>query len=134
MNTVSAAEMKIKEFMFTLSELAFNACDDETTSLEQKNWLYFSTQSLVPQLSQILGKSYVLEGKITVYGDRNMIKIGDFPILKKTVFEVQNDDGTWAKGFLDKGAYGMYLAGAGGNIILTKDMTARLSFPITTTT
>ncbi len=131
MNTVSAAEMKIKEFMFTLSDLAFNACDDETASLDQKNWLYFSTQSLVPQLSKILGKSYVIEGKVSVYNDRNMIKIGDFPILKKTVFEVQNYDGTWVKGFLDKGAYGMYLGGAGENIILTAGMSARLPFPIT---
>lgn len=134
MNTVSAAEMQIKEFLFALSDLAFNACDDETASLDQKNWLYAAAQSLVPQLSQVLGKSYVIEGKVSVYNDRNMIKIGDFPILKHTAFEVQNAEGAWLKGYLENGAYGMYLAGSGETIILTNDMTARLSFPLTTNT
>lgn len=131
MNTITAAEMKIKEFLFSLSDLAFEACGDDTISNEQQNWIYQAVQSLVPQLSQTLGKEYVIEGKVKIFNNKSMIKIGDFPIVKSTILEVQNSNGVWISGHLENGAYGMYLVSTGENIILTNDMNARICFPLT---
>ncbi|MDR0556683.1 MAG: hypothetical protein LBG43_02265 [Treponema sp.] len=130
MNTVESAKILMKRFSAQLLDLAFIAGDDESIPLDERQWLYNVAPSMYAKISQDLGVEYVIEGKVTVYNAKAMIKIGDFPMAKYTKFDLQAENGEWGAGYLDKGAYGMYFAGEKQTVILTGGMNARVSFPL----
>lgn len=129
MNTVENAKIQMKKFAGELLDLAFLASDDGNISLDDRNWLYSAAQRLYPQISQILGAEYYMEGNVSVFNKKAMVKIGDLPVLKRMRFELLLKSGEWDTGYLDMGQYGLNFVGGKGTVVLTDGMRARIKMP-----
>ena len=130
MNKVEKAKVLIKEFAVKLSELTYEAADDSTISMDDRNWLYTNAPPLYAQATRTLGTAETIEAPVITSNAKNIIKIGDYGLTKGSAFDLLLENGEWDTGVLGGSSYGLAFQGSKGSVILVDNMKARVHLPL----